>query len=83
MELLGNFYRDGKLYTQKTIEVLDHDFPSYAEGKVIPHGIYDLVRTKRTSKLAPAEILPNLPVTVWRIGGKRKADKITQRLGNY
>lgn len=41
-ELLGNFYRAGKLYTQQTIEVLDHDFPSYAEGKVIPHGIYDL-----------------------------------------
>lgn len=41
-ELLGNFYRAGKLYTQKTIEVLDHDFPSYAEGKVVPHGIYDI-----------------------------------------
>lgn len=45
-ELLGNFYRKGKLYTQKTIEVLDHDFPSYAEGKVVPHGIYDLHRNK-------------------------------------
>jgi hypothetical protein len=45
-ELLGNFYRDGKLYTQKTLEVLDHDFPSYAEGKVIPHGIYDINQNK-------------------------------------
>jgi hypothetical protein len=45
-ELLGNFYRHGKLYTRKTIEVLDHDFPSYAEGKVIPHGIYDVHRNK-------------------------------------
>ena len=45
-ELLGNFYRKGKLYTQKTIEVLDHDFPSYAEGKVVPHGIYDIHRNK-------------------------------------
>jgi hypothetical protein len=45
-ELLGDFYRNGKLYTQKTIEVLDHDFPSYAEGKVIPHGIYDVHRNK-------------------------------------
>ena len=41
-ELLGNFYRKGKLYTQSTIEVLDHDFPSYSEGKVVPHGIYDI-----------------------------------------
>ncbi len=41
-ELLGNFYRDGRLYTQATIEVLDHDFPSYSDGKVIPHGLYDM-----------------------------------------
>jgi DDE family transposase len=45
-ELLGNFYRNGKLYTQKTIEVLDHDFPSYGQGKVVPHGIYDVCRNK-------------------------------------
>ena len=42
-ELLGNFYRDGKIYTKETIKVYDHDYPSYAEGKVIPHGIYDLL----------------------------------------
>ena len=41
-ELLGNFYRDGKIYTKETIKVYDHDYPSYAEGKVVPHGIYDL-----------------------------------------
>jgi hypothetical protein len=41
-ELLGNFYRDGKLYTRETIAVLDHDFPSYGDGKIIPHGVYDL-----------------------------------------
>lgn len=41
-ELLGDFYRDGKLYTRQTVEVLDHDFPSYSDGKVIPHGVYDL-----------------------------------------
>jgi hypothetical protein len=41
-ELLGNFYRDGHLYTQETIETLDHDFPSAASGVVIPHGLYDV-----------------------------------------
>jgi len=41
-ELLGNFYRDGKLYGQETIEVFDHDFPSAADGVVIPHGLYDV-----------------------------------------
>ena len=41
-ELLGNFYRDGRLYTQQAIEVFDHDFPSAASGAVFPHGLYDV-----------------------------------------
>jgi len=41
-ELLGNFYREGKLYTQEALEVLDHDFPTAASGAVFPHGLYDV-----------------------------------------
>lgn len=41
-EYLGNFYRDGYLYTQETILTNDHDFISFAEGIVIPHALYDL-----------------------------------------
>jgi len=44
--MIGNFFRSGRLYTQETIHVNDHDFPSYAEGKVIPHGLYDINRNK-------------------------------------
>lgn len=40
-ELLGNFYRDGHLYSTETIYTFDHDFKSFAEGVVIPHGIFD------------------------------------------
>ncbi len=43
-EYLGNFYRDGRLYTTEEIQVYDHDFRSFAEGVIIPHGIYDLRR---------------------------------------
>jgi len=43
-ELLGLFYRDGKLYIQETLRVYDHDFPSFGCGVVIPHGLYDLKR---------------------------------------
>lgn len=42
-EHLGNFYRAGRLYTQTEQQVYDHDFPSFAEGVIIPHGIYDVV----------------------------------------
>ena len=38
-ELLGDFYRSGKLECQTTILVNDHDFASEATGKLIPHGI--------------------------------------------
>jgi transposase len=41
-EYLGTFYRDGTLYTREVIEVFDHDFNSFAEGRLIPHGIYDV-----------------------------------------
>ncbi len=41
-ELLGTFYRDGQLYSRDEVRVYDHDFPSFAEGKVIPYGIYDV-----------------------------------------
>lgn len=45
-ELIGNFSREGKTYTQIPVETLDHDFLSAGEGKLIPHGIYDLVRNE-------------------------------------
>ncbi len=41
-ELIGNFKNDGMTWRMEAIEVLDHDFPSLAEGKLIPYGIYDL-----------------------------------------
>jgi hypothetical protein len=43
-ELMGNFYRDGVIDTQETIETNDHDFGSAGVGTVIPHAIYDVGR---------------------------------------
>jgi len=45
-ELIGNFSREGHTYTQTPVDTLDHDFPSADEGKLIPHGIYDLARNE-------------------------------------
>jgi len=44
-EFLGGLYREGKLYCSdgKLPKRFDHDFPYLAEGRVVPHGIYDLV----------------------------------------
>lgn len=43
-EQIGNFYRDGYLYTLEELEVYDHDFVSFSEGKIIPHGLYDITQ---------------------------------------
>ena len=45
-ELIGSLYRAGRLYTQEEVKVYDHDWPSLAEGVVIPHGLYDLARNE-------------------------------------
>lgn len=41
-EYIGNFYRDGQLYTLAELHTYDHDFHSYAQGVIIPHSLYDL-----------------------------------------
>lgn len=41
-EYLGNFYRDGRLYTLEELQTYDHDFTSFAAGIIIPHSLYDI-----------------------------------------
>jgi hypothetical protein len=43
-EFLGELFRPGRCYGNAALVAFDHDFPSYATGKIIPHGIYDVVR---------------------------------------
>lgn len=43
-ELIGNFHRKGHYYDRRSREVNDHDFESFADGKIIPHGMYDLAQ---------------------------------------
>ncbi|MGH3225714.1 MAG: ISAzo13 family transposase [Streptosporangiaceae bacterium] len=43
-ELVGNFANGGREWAPagQAPSVFDHDFPSWAEGKAIPYGVYDL-----------------------------------------
>ena len=45
-ERLGMLYRTGRVRCNKPFKAFDHDFPSWADGVVIPHGIYDPVRNR-------------------------------------
>lgn len=40
-EPVGNFKNAGRVWRKHHCDVADHDFPSYASGKVIPYGVYD------------------------------------------
>lgn len=41
-ELVGLFRREGTSWRQQPLNAWDHDFPSWATGKAIPFGIYDI-----------------------------------------
>jgi hypothetical protein len=45
-ELLGNFFRKGRAYTNGRARVLDHDFASHGHGRMVPYGVYDVVRNE-------------------------------------
>jgi hypothetical protein len=45
-ELIGNFRNKGKKWCKKAEEVDEHDFPSAAECRAVPFGVYELIRKR-------------------------------------
>jgi hypothetical protein len=45
-ELIGNFRNKGKVWCKKAEEVDEHDFPSAAECRAVPFGVYELIRNR-------------------------------------
>ena len=45
-ELIGNFKNPGRTWRRQARSVLATDFPSDADGKAIPYGIYDVARNR-------------------------------------
>ena len=45
-EHLGKLFRAGRVRSTHAFHAFDHDFPSWADGVLIPHGIYDRVRNR-------------------------------------
>jgi hypothetical protein len=75
-EFLGGLYRKGKLYSQDGVPLkrFDHDFPHLAEGRVVPHGIFDLNFNKGfitlgTSAQTPAFVAESLGLW-WNYRGR-------------
>ena len=45
-EFQGKLFRAGRIRGTKPFQAFDHDFPSWADGVIIPHGIYDPQRNR-------------------------------------
>jgi hypothetical protein len=45
-EFQGQLFRKGRVRCNRPFEAFDHDFPSWADGVIIPHGIYDPFRNR-------------------------------------
>lgn len=84
-EFLGGLYRDGKLYSHdgEPLRRFDHDFAHLADGRVTPHGIFDLVLNKGfitlgTSAETPAFVAESLGLW-WNYRGRHdypKTDRV-------
>lgn len=75
-ELIGNFKNAGRAWRQTPDEVLAHDFPSDAECRAVPYGIYDLAANRGfvrvgTSKDTPEFAADNI-ARWWRDEGSRR-----------
>ena len=45
-EFRGRLFRQGRTWCSQAPQAFDHDFPSWADGVLIPHGIYDPARNR-------------------------------------
>ena len=50
-EHLGKLFRAGRVRSTQAFHACEHDFPRWADGGLIPHGMYDRVRNRGPSNL--------------------------------
>ncbi len=51
-ELIGAFKKAGRAWSQEAEAVNVHDFPSDAQGRAVPYGVYDVTRNRGTVYVA-------------------------------
>jgi hypothetical protein len=62
-ELIGNFKNEGEAWSKEAEEVDEHDFPSAAECRAVPFGIYDLARNTGYVVVGVSNNTPEFAVT--------------------
>lgn len=75
-EELGSLYRKGVVLTQQALESYDHDFQSLSNGKIIPHGLHDVVENQAFINIGvskdTAEFVLDCLLNWWEQVGKNK-----------
>jgi hypothetical protein len=79
-ERVGDFKNPGRCWRRRDRAVLDHDFPSWAIGRAIPYGIYDLAFNDGLVVIGTSHETPSFAVAAIRrwwleIGRRRYAAK--------
>jgi hypothetical protein len=75
-QLIGRFKNAGRTWRQSALQVNDHDFPSQAEGKAIPYGIYDLTHNCGYVLVGTSHETPEFAIAAirrwWLVRGQRR-----------
>ena len=75
-ELVGDFKNPGLCWRRESRDVLDHDFPSWAIGRAIPYGIYDLAFNDGFVVVGTSHETPSFAVAAirhwWREVGRQR-----------
>jgi hypothetical protein len=74
-EWVANFRNPGRCWRQCPRRVLVHDFPSWAQGRAIPYGIYDLARNDGYVVVGTSHDTPTFAVAAirrwWAAAGRQ------------
>lgn len=75
-ELIGRFINSGSAWENESLKVNDHDFPSLAEGRATPYGIYDILANRGALFVGTSYDTPAFAVDCieqwWRIEGQAR-----------
>lgn len=83
-ELIGNFKNQGRTWRLQPYSVLATDFPSQADGKAMPYGVYDVARNRGFVGVGisheTAEFAVNTIRRWWQIEGRAAYPNATELL---
>lgn len=75
-ELVGNFKNSGRTWRRQARSVFDHDFPSWADGRAVPFGVYDIADNHGLVIVGVSRETPAFAINTirqwWRLFGRSR-----------